>query len=48
MAKGLLEAMLGGRVSEILTTKRRLFPEMIRRLHRKLHILLESLVGTAA
>ena len=45
-----LEAMLGGRgrVSEILTKKRSLFLEMIRRLHRKLHILLESLVGTAA
>ena len=45
-----LEAMLGGRgrVSEILTKKRSLSLEMIRRLHRKLHIPLESLVGTAA
>lgn len=45
-----LEAMLGGRgrVSEVLTKKRGLSLEMIRRLHRKLHIPLESLVGTAA
>jgi HTH-type transcriptional regulator/antitoxin HigA len=45
-----LEAMLGGRgrVSEILTKKRGLSLEMIRRLHRELHIPLESLVGTAA
>jgi HTH-type transcriptional regulator/antitoxin HigA len=45
-----LEAMLGGRgrVSEILTGKRSLSLEMIRRLHRKLHIPLESLIGTAA
>lgn len=45
-----LEAMLGGRgrVSEILTKKRGLSLEMIRRLHHKLHIPLESLVGTAA
>jgi HTH-type transcriptional regulator / antitoxin HigA len=45
-----LEAMLGGRgrVSEILTRKRSLSLEMIRRLHRKLHIPLESLIGTAA
>ena len=45
-----LEAMVGGRgrVSEILTKKRSLSLEMIRRLHRKLHIPLESLVGTAA
>jgi len=45
-----LEAMLGGRgrVSEILTKKRGLSLEMIRRLHRKLHIPLESLVGSAA
>ena len=45
-----LEAMLGGRgrVSEILTKKRSLSLEMIRRLHRKLRIPLESLVGTAA
>jgi HTH-type transcriptional regulator / antitoxin HigA len=50
MAKGLLEAMLGGRerVSEILTKKRGLFLEMTRRLHRKLHIPLEILVGTAS
>ena len=38
----------GGRVSEILTRKRGLSLEMIRRLHRELHIPLESLVGTAA
>ena len=45
-----LEAMLGGRgrVSEILTKKRGLSLEMIRRLHRELHIPLESLVGRAA
>ena len=45
-----LEAMLGGRgrVSEILTKKRGLSLEMIRRLHRELHIPLEGLVGTAA
>lgn len=45
-----LETMLGGRgrVSEILTKKRGLSLEMIRRLHRELHIPLESLVGTAA
>jgi HTH-type transcriptional regulator/antitoxin HigA len=45
-----LEAMLGGRgrVSEILTKKRGLSLEMIRRLHRELHIPFESLVGTAA
>lgn len=45
-----LEALLGGRgrVSEILTKKRTLSLEMIRRLHRKLHIPLESLIGTAA
>ena len=45
-----LEAMLGGRgrVSEILTKKRGLSLEMIRRLHRELQIPLESLVGTAA
>lgn len=45
-----LEAMLGGRgrVSEILTKKRNLSLEMIRRLHRELHIPLESLIGTAA
>jgi HTH-type transcriptional regulator/antitoxin HigA len=45
-----LEAMLGGRgrVSEILSRKRGLSLEMIRRLHRKLHIPLESLIGTAA
>jgi HTH-type transcriptional regulator/antitoxin HigA len=44
-----LEEMLGGRgrVSEILTKKRSLSLEMIRRLHRNLHIPLESLVGTA-
>ncbi len=45
-----LESLLGGRgrVSEILTRKRNLSLEMIRRLHRKLHIPLESLIGTAA
>jgi HTH-type transcriptional regulator/antitoxin HigA len=45
-----LETMLGGRgrVSEILTRKRGLSLEMIRRLHRKLRIPLESLIGTAA
>jgi HTH-type transcriptional regulator/antitoxin HigA len=45
-----LEAVLGGRgrVSEILTKKRSLSIEMIRRLHRKLRIPLESLIGTAA
>lgn len=45
-----LEAILGGRgrVSEILTKKRSLSLEMIRRLHCTLHIPLESLVGTAA
>ena len=45
-----LEALLGGRgrVSEILTKKRTLSLEMIRRLHRTLHIPLESLIGTAA
>ncbi len=45
-----LETVLGGRgrVSEILTKKRALSLEMIRRLHRKLHIPLESLIGTAA
>ncbi len=45
-----LAAMLGGRgrVSEILTGKRGLSLDMIRRLHRKLHIPLESLIGTAA
>ncbi|MBX3318489.1 MAG: helix-turn-helix domain-containing protein [Nitrospira sp.] len=45
-----LEALLGGRgrVSEIFTRKRTLSLEMIRRLHRKLYIPLESLIGTAA
>ena len=45
-----LEVMLGrrGRVSEILARKRNLSLEMIRRLHRELHIPLESLIGTAA
>lgn len=45
-----LEGLLGGRgrVSEILTKKRGLSLEMIRRLHRELRIPLESLVGTAA
>jgi HTH-type transcriptional regulator/antitoxin HigA len=45
-----LESVLGGpgRVSEILTRRRNLSLEMIRRLHRELHIPLESLIGTAA
>ena len=45
-----LETMLGGRgrVSEILSGKRGLSLEMIRRLHRTLRIPLESLIGTAA
>ncbi len=45
-----LQAILGGRgrVSEVLTGKRQLSLEMIRRLHRHLRIPLESLVGTAA
>lgn len=50
MSRKDLEAIMGGRgrVSEILTGKRSLSLEMIRRLHRKLRIPLESLVGTAA
>lgn len=50
MSRKDLEAIMGGRgrVSEILTGKRSLSLEMIRRLHRELHIPLESLVGTAA
>lgn len=50
MARKDLESVLGGRgrVSEILTKKRNLSLEMIRRLHRTLHIPLESLIGTAA
>ena len=45
-----LEVMLGGRgrVSEILSGKRRLSLGMIRRLHKRLGIPLESLIGTAA
>jgi HTH-type transcriptional regulator / antitoxin HigA len=45
-----LEMVFGGRgrVSEILTKKRSLSLEMIRRLHRELHIPLESLIGTTA
>lgn len=45
-----LETILGGRgrVSEVLTGKRSLSLEMIRRLHRTLKIPLESLVGAAA
>jgi HTH-type transcriptional regulator/antitoxin HigA len=45
-----LETVLGGRgrVSEILTRKRGLSLDMIRRLHKQLHIPLESLIGTAA
>jgi HTH-type transcriptional regulator/antitoxin HigA len=44
-----LEAVIGdrGRVSEVLSKKRRLTLPMIRRLHRTLRIPLESLVGTA-
>lgn len=50
MTRKNLETLLGGRerVSEILTKKRNLSLEMIRRLHRTLHIPLESLIGTAA
>jgi HTH-type transcriptional regulator/antitoxin HigA len=50
MTRKELETVLGsrGRVSEILTRKRTLSLEMIRRLHRKMHIPLESLIGTAA
>jgi HTH-type transcriptional regulator / antitoxin HigA len=49
MTRKELETVLGsrGRVSEILTRKRTLSLEMIRRLHRKMHIPLESLIGTA-
>jgi HTH-type transcriptional regulator/antitoxin HigA len=45
-----LEAVIGGRgrISEILSRKRPLSLEMIRRLHRTLNIPLESLIGTAA
>ena len=45
-----LEAVIGGRgrISEILSRKRPLSLEMIRRLHRILNIPLESLIGTAA
>lgn len=45
-----LEAVIGGRgrVSEVLSKKRRLTLPMIRRLHRALRIPLESLVGTVA
>jgi HTH-type transcriptional regulator/antitoxin HigA len=45
-----LEAMLGGQgqVSEILTKRRSLSLEMIRRLHRELQIPLKSLVGRDA
>lgn len=45
-----LEAVIGGRgrISEILSRKRPLLLEMIRRLHRSLKIPLESLIGTAA
>lgn len=50
MSRKDLEAMLGGRgrISEILTKKRSLSLEMIRRLHRTLKIPLESLVSAAA
>lgn len=42
-----LEPLLGGRarVSEVLNRKRGLSMAMIRRLHRELHIPLDSLVG---
>jgi HTH-type transcriptional regulator / antitoxin HigA len=45
-----IETLLGGRgrVSEIITRKRSLSLEMIRRLHGKLRIPLESLIGTVA
>ena len=45
-----LETVLGGRerVSEILTRERGLSLEMISRLHKQLHIPLESLIGTTA
>jgi HTH-type transcriptional regulator/antitoxin HigA len=45
-----LEPLIGGRgrVSEVLSGKRSLSLEMIRRLHAELHIPLESLIGTAA
>ncbi len=45
-----LETVLGGRgrVSEVLTRKRGLSLEMIRRLHKQLRIPLESLIGTVA
>ena len=50
MSRKDLEALLGGRgrVSEILSKKRGLSLTMIRRIHRTLHIPLESLIGTAA
>lgn len=45
-----LETVLGGhgRVPEMMTRKRDLSLEMIRRLHKQLRIPLESLIGTAA
>jgi HTH-type transcriptional regulator/antitoxin HigA len=45
-----LEPLIGGRgrVSEVLSGKRSLSLEMIRRLHAELQIPLESLIGTAA
>lgn len=45
-----LEAMLSGhgKVSEILARKRALSLELIRLLHKKLHIPLGNLIGTAA
>lgn len=45
-----LEPIIGGRgrVSEVLSRRRSLSLEMIRRLHAELHIPLESLIGTAA
>lgn len=45
-----LEPLIGGRgrVSEVLSRRRSLSLEMIRRLHAELRIPLESLIGTAA
>lgn len=45
-----LEPLIGGRgqVSEVLSRRRSLSLDMIRRLHTKLAIPLESLLGTAA
>ncbi len=50
MSRKDLEAILGGRgrISEILSRKRRLSLQMIRRLHRTLDNPLESLIDSAA